>query len=731
MHRNLLTLFLIPCLCFITLISTANGQVSQHARTVVTSSVNDAVRVTLHGNTHPLVRNARDLGAVGGDMRLEHMQLQLKRSAEAEDKLEQYLEELHNPQSANFHKWGTAAEFSEKFGMAQQDLDAVKNWLESKGFTVDAVYPNLAVEFSGTAGQVRDAFHISIHNLEVNEVHHIANLKDPDIPATLAGAVAGPVALHDFKPHPLSRMRAQYTVSDTNQLLVPLDLETIYNLNPLYAAGISGQGQRLALLERSDLYSDGDWNAFRKTLGLARKYPLGKLRVVHPGGGTGGTCSDPGALVGDDGEVAVDVEWASAAAPSATIELASCADTTTNFGAFIALQNLLTSSSPPPPVMSLSYGGPESEQGSAGNAYVNSLYQLAAFEGVSLFVASGDAGAAVTDQNRSAAIHGINVSGLASTPHNVAVGGTDFGDAFLDEVSTYWNGSNGVNYNSAKSYIPEIPWSDSCASELISIVLGYAVPYGADGACNSAIGSGFLDTSAGSGGPSACAFGSPNIAGVVGGTCTGYKKPSFQSLVYGNPQDGVRDLPDVSLFAGNGVWGHYYVVCYSDAGGGGAPCNTPPASWAGAGGTSFGAPIMAGIQLLINQVTGSAQGNPNFVYYKLAGSEYGASGSSACNSTRGNAASPGCAFYDITLGDMDVNCRPLRTTDGTTIGRFNCFYPATNPGANGVLSTSNTSYKPAFAAGTGWDFATGIGSVNAYKLAANWPGSSLVSAKRK
>lgn len=721
MRLKHLSMFSLCCLFFIGLITVANGQVSQRATTVVTRSVNDADRVTLYGNTHPLVRSATDLGPVADDMRLDHMQLQLKRSASSQEELDRYIEELHDPQSANFHKWGAAAAFGEKFGLAQQDIDAVKSWLESKGFTVNAVYPNLAVDFSGSAGQVREAFHTAIHYLDMRGVHHIGNLKDPEIPAALAGIVAGPVALHDFKPHPLSHPRAQYTTTTGLLAVVPLDLQTIYNLNPLYTAGISGQGQTVVLLERTDLYSNGDWYAFRKTLGLARKYPHGNLKIVHPQSASGGECADPG-VNGDDDEAVLDVEWASAAAPNATIELASCADTgSVDFGAFTALQNLLTGTSSPPPVMSLSYGGPESEQGSDFNAYTNSLYELAVFEGVSLFVSTGDAGAAVTDQFQIAATHGINVSGLASTPYNVAAGGTDFGDTFLGENATYWNGTNGPSYNSAKSYIPEIPWNDSCASQLISIALGYAVPYGADGACNSSLGSGFLDTAAGSGGPSACAFGAPDIPGVVGGTCAGYSKPSFQKLVYGNPKDGVRDLPDLSLFAGNGLWGHYYVICYSDLAGGGAPCNTPPETWAGEGGTSFAAPIMAGIQSLINQATDSAQGNPDYEYYKLAGAEYGTSGNSACNSTLGNAADPSCIFYDVTLGDMDVNCT----------GTINCFYPATNPGTNGVLSTSNTSYKPAFASHMGWDFATGIGTVNAYRLAASWPGSSLAPAERK
>ena len=174
----------------------------------------------------------------------------------------------------------------------------------------------------------------------------------------------------------------------------------------------------------------------------------------------------------------------------------------------------------------------------------------------------------------------------------------------------------------------------------------------------------------------------------------------------------MRDIPDVSLFAANGVWGHYYVVCYSDPGRGrgGASCTGAPSTWAGFGGTSFSSPIMAGIQALVNQKTASKWGNPNSIYYQIASAEYGSSGSSSCASSDGNTVGGSCVFYDIQKGDMDVNCT------GTT----NCYKPS---GTYGVLSTSSSSYAPAYGTGTGWDFATGIGSVNAYNLvmSATWP----------
>jgi hypothetical protein len=258
---------------------------------------------------------------------------------------------------------------------------------------------------------------------------------------------------------------------------------------------------------------------------------------------------------------------------------------------------------------------------------------------------------------------------------------------------------------------------------LITLALGFTQSYGPTGSCNSTLGEEFLGVVAGSGGPSACAFGTPAIPGVVGGTCSGYPKPSSQSLVSGNPKDGVRDLPDVSLFASNGIWGHHYVICYSDPTPGyyGAPCVGAPVNWSGAGGTSFGAPTMAGIQAMINQTSESYQGNPNPTYYQLAASAYGSKGNSSCDSTLGNQVNPDCIFYDVTLGDMDVNCLPL-IVSGVTIGSFNCFYDGAT---NGVLSTWNWFYKPVYVTTKGYDYATGIGSVNAFNLVGSWPGSRL------
>jgi subtilase family serine protease len=678
-------------------------------------AADDGRRVTLSGNTRSAANSANDSGRVEDSLHLDHMLLQLQRSPDQEKALQGLIEELHNPASANYQHWLTPEQFGQRFGLDEQSRTAVTDWLQSHGFTVNVVYPNgMLIDFSGTAKQVEAAFGTEIHHYNVNGEQHIANSSDPSIPAAIAPFVAGIVSLHDFRPrkmHKLHDAHANYTFTSsgsTYQAVVPSDLATIYNLNPLFKAGISGQGQTIVVIEDTNLYSNADWTTFRSTFGLST-YTGGSLTTIHPAPKTGrNNCTNPG-VNGDDGEAILDAEWASAAAPSAAIQVASCADTRTTFGGLIALQNLLNASSTPPALVSISYGECEAENGASANAAYSAAYQQAVAEGVSVFVSSGDEGAASCDANLTKATHGIGVSGFASTPYNVAVGGTDFGDSYAGSNSTYWNATNTTTYGSALSYIPEIPWNDSCASVLLASYLGYTTSYGASGFCNSAEGKEYyLTTAAGSGGPSGCATGSATTSGVVSGSCKGYSKPTWQAGLLGNPSDGVRDIPDVSLFAANGVWGHYYVFCWSDTANGGTACTGAPGGWAGAGGTSFASPIMAGIQALINQKKGARQGNPNPRYYALAASEYGSAGSPACNSTSGNAASGSCTFYDVTLGDIDVNCT----------GTHSCFVSGTR--TNGVLSTSTTKYSLAFGTGTGWDFATGIGTVNAYNLVNNF-----------
>ena len=684
-------------------------------RVLVTQTVDETSRVTLHGNTRPEAHGKNDRGPVADTLRMEHMLLQLRRPSELESVLKQFIDDLHNPDSINYHQWMTAQDFGNKFGPAKQDLNAAVSWLESHGFKINVVYPSgMVIDFSGTAAQVHNAFQTEIHNFVINGKKHIGNIADPQIPLALASLVSGVVSLHDFKPRSMHRLRKpenQFTFpgsfGGSNYALVPADLATIYNLKPLFSAGYSGQGQTIALIENTDVFSASDWTTFRSTFGLSGY--TSSFTTLHPSPASGSNnCRAPGVVPPNDAEAILDTEWASAAAPSANILLASCADTNTTFGGMIAIQNLINSPTPPP-ILSVSYGECETVNGAANNAAYNAAYQQAVAEGISVFVAAGDSGAAGCDNSATNAIHGVVANALASTPYNVAVGGTDFSDTFAGTNSQYWNQSNTTDFGSANSYIPEIPWNNSCAGSLVSQYFGHSITYGPGSLCNDPFLGSLLQSTAGGGGaPSRCATGVPASGNVVGGTCQGWAKPSWQTVL-GNPNDGVRDTPDVSLFAADGLWGHFYVFCWSDTAQGGAACSGTPDNWSGAGGTSFSAPILAGIQALVNQATSSRQGNPNPVYYQMASSQYGSRGDNSCNSSNGSTVSSACTFYDVTLGDIDVNCTGP-----------DCYLGG---GAVGVLSTSSSVFAPAYGTTVGWDFSTGLGTINATNLVNNWPGA--------
>ena len=689
------------------------GGRSPAQRDQITREIEEHRRVVLRGNTRPEARRENDRGRVPDDFPLEHMLLQLRRPPELQQEFDTYVESLSQGSSPNFHQWLSPEQVGLQYGLSDSDLRHIEHWLKRHGIRVNFVYPNRVVmDISARARELREAMHVEIHHLEVNGQRHYANVNDPEIPEALAPAIVGIAAIHDFKPHAMFHPMTHPLYSDPsgNFDVVPADLAEIYNFNPAFNAGITGAGQTIALVEDSNPYTPAgmtdaaDWNTFRTTFDLT-KYG-GSVMTVHPNVAGQPNCSDPG-VNGDDGEVELDMQYATAAAPGAAIMVATCG---TASGVLIAIENVVASS-PHPYIMSISYGECESLLTAAGNAAFFSAYQTAASEGISVFVASGDQGAASCDAAAApppGAANGITISGLASTPFNVAVGGTDYGDTAASMNATYWSATNSATLQSAVSYIPEIPWDNSCASVLVSFfVSGSTLTYGSGGGfCGTGS---FQGIAAGSGGPSGCATGVPTISTQVSGTCAGYAKPNWQAGLFGNPQDQVRDIPDVSLFAANGIWRHFYVFCYTDpgAGLGGAPCTAAPdpftGSWSGAGGTSFASPVMAGVQALVNQRTHAlnilptpGQGNPNPIYYAIAKSEYGMSGNAACDSSKQVQTRRGvgtnCVFYDVTQGDMNVNC---------TFGTPNCF-GATAGNSDGALSTGPISGLTLSAQGSGY-----------------------------
>ena len=686
--------------------------ISSSGKPLIQQPVDDTQRVTLAGNTRPEATAATDQGVVSDALPLAHLQMVLKRSAAQQAAAEQLLKNQADVKSADYHRWLTNAQVAERFGAHPADVDTVELWLKGKGFTINS--ESLAegvIDFAGTAGLVRTAFNAPLHRLVVNGQTHFSNTNDPQIPAALASAVVGIAKLNDFMPRPMFTPKAKTTAkgilgyssaSDANYLSAG-DLAKIYDFDNVFRIGFTGTGQTVVVLEDTNLYSAADWTTFRKAFGLT-KYTHGSLKQLNPAGKN--ACANPG-VNGADVEAALDVEWSTAAAPDATIVNAACKDTATQFGGFLALSNLLQSSTPPT-IVSISYGEAEASLGAAENVYISALYQTAALQGVSLYVSSGDEGATSADADQNFAYHGIGVSGFTSTPYNVSVGGTDFGYVPLGSPGQYFSTTNSPTFVTALSYIPEIPWNDSCAGSLLANVLGYPVA-GPNSLCNQLPSSlSFLETTAsGSGGPSGCATGTATVGdsygSVVSGTCKGYPKPVWQSGIAGNPNDRVRDIPDVSLMASNGFWGTYYAFCFSDEAHGGTACGADPGDWSGAGGTSISSPIWAGIQALINERTRGTWGNPNPALYSIARNEFGAKGNSTCDATLGPKVNPHCVFHDVTAGDIAVDC----------LGLYDCYTPG---GLLGIESASSSALLPAYSAHPGWDFATGLGTVNVFNI---------------
>src|SRR5437016_8551254 len=431
---------------------------------IVEAVQNDKV-VTLRGNVHPMARPANDRGSLPEQQPVTRMHVLLQRSAVQEAALQRLLADQQDPNSSKFHAWLTPQEFGQQFGPAESDLQAVKNWLNSQGFTSLRVNNGRTlIEFNGTSSQVRNAFHTEIHRLSANGEEHFANMQEPQIPSALAPVVSGVTGLHNFwqKPllHRLGKFRRDastgqitplFTFTDVNGTFYgvgPADFAKIYNVPSTF----DGTGQSIAIVGQSNINLQ-DVRDFRTIFGL----PTNDPQIILNG-------ADPGLVSGDEGESDLDVEWAGAIAPKAQIILVTSQFTTTDGGGGVDSSAEYIVDNNVAPVLSESYGACESGLGTAGNAFYNALWQQAAAEGITVVVSAGDNGSAGCDDPNSvsSASAGIAVSGLASTPYNVAMGGTDFDQA--NNQTTFWNSTNSSPTQvSAKGYIPETAWNDSCA----------------------------------------------------------------------------------------------------------------------------------------------------------------------------------------------------------------------------------------------------------------------------
>jgi Pro-kumamolisin, activation domain/Bacterial Ig-like domain (group 3) len=498
---------LISTSLWVTCSQSANAQTPQRASRI--GPIDESSRIALQGNRHPLATAANDRGEVASDLPMERMLLVLKREPAAESALQELISSQQDKSSPAFHAWLSPEQFADRFGPSKSDLQTLATWLQSHGFRVNRIARGgMSIEFSGTAAQVNEAFQTPIHSFVVDGKNHYANASDPQIPAAFASLVAGVSTLHNFQKQPTVRpLGPASRIANTStwqpsftfngaagafHYLSPGDFAKIFNTAALYQTGIDGTGQSIAIVGRNNI-NLSDIQIFRIAFGLPPNDPTIILDGPDPGNFLGS---------GEETEADLDVEWSGAIAPKATIKFVVSASTNTTDGADLSAQYIVDNNIAP--VLSMSFGECEFNLGQAQNAFFNNLWAQAAAEGITAIISSGDNGAAgCDDPNFGPAAHPAAVNGLASTPFNVAVGGTQFSENGND--SKYWAATNGPDQSSVLGYIPEAVWNESCADA---------------NQC------GFINLFASSGGPS-----------------TIYPKPAWQAGL-GVPQDGRRDLTD-------------------------------------------------------------------------------------------------------------------------------------------------------------------------------------------
>jgi hypothetical protein len=619
----------------------------------ISSDISNAEPSAIPGSATPMAQSPFDTGRLSAGTRLNSMTIVFNRTADQEAALKALIAAQQDPASPYYHQWLTPDQFADRFGMAESDIATVESWLQQQGFTIDSVARSRnAIHFSGSSAQVERAFQTEMHSYKVSGVSHFAPSKELSLPAAIASAVLGVRNVDDFRPLPhvffkkSGRLNPSFTsAGNSNIFFAPPDIVTAYDIKPVYSAGYTGSGQSITLVGQSAIVM-GDIEAFQTASGLAVKDP--SLYLV-PGSGSSAK-SD-----GDEAESDLDLEWSGAIATGATINFVY-AGNNPNYGAFDALQYAIDQQIGT--IISSSYGTCET---ALGGATLEASFEQAATQGQTILSASGDSGS--TDCSgipglSSSIQKGVAVDYPASSPFVTGLGGTEISSTadsgnYVTVGAGFWQADSGSTdlVNSVLKYIPEVVWND----DALSVQFGGTL-------------------SAGGGGASAL-----------------FPKPTWQAGVPGIPTDSKRDVPDLSLYA-SPYWPGY-LFCSSDSGTNGPWQNGQVSSCTSgfadsstgdyivAGGTSFSAPIFAGMLALINQKGGytSGQGLINPTLYTLAS----------------NGSTYASAFHDITSGNN--NCLGGSTYCSSATG---------------------------FSAGVGYDQASGLGSVDVANLATAWPASS-------
>ena len=615
----------------------AGHALSAQALNQITQKV-DVSRVQVLPNHHPQwASTANSAGLTPADLPLNQLTLVLARSPQQEQAFEQFLADQQNPASPDFHHWLTPAEVGERYGLSDQDIATITGWLQSQGLQVNWVAPSrIFIGFGGTAANVGRAFQTEMQYYSVRGEQKLSVSSDPMVPASLLPAIKGVRGLYTIDERPTHRVSTvqtvspQLTVSGGVHYVTPADFNTIYDVPSAY----TGAGITIGIVSWSHTYAT-DFDNFKSKTGVTFTDPTEIVPTAFGGIDPGPALTAPptgsSSVLGAQEEATLDVIRAGSVAPGANLLLVVSSASGTADGIGADAQYMINTSPVPVQVISISFGACESSAGAGNVAFWDNLFQTAASEGISVFVSSGDSGAAGCDTAFSAP-PSVSVANspnyICSSSYATCVGGTQFADTA--SPSTYWSSSNSTGYQSVLSYIPEGAWNESTTT---------------------------------------------NVAGTGGGVSTVIATPSWQSGTGVPSARTGRYTPDVSFTAANHDG---YFACLAAISGGGCVTSNNSFGFVIFSGTSASAPGMAGVAALLDQKLGSAQGNLNLQLYPLA-------------------ASVPAAYHDTTVFSSGVS-----DCSATTASLCN----------NSVTLLSGSGAQAGFTVGTGYDEATGLGSLD-------------------
>ncbi|MGA3188816.1 MAG: protease pro-enzyme activation domain-containing protein [Bryobacteraceae bacterium] len=416
----------------------------------ITQAVDNSQRTILAGHLHPKATAASDQGQVAPSLPMPYITLTLAPSASQQADLEKLLIAQQTKGSPDYQHWLTPEEYGQRFGISDADISKITQWLQGQGLKVLSVARGRNwIAATATAAQVEAAFQTQIHSYAVSGETHYANATEPSVPAAFGLVVKSIRGLNDFRMKP--RVKRKNTSSDGEHFIAPDDQATIYDITPLYNAGINGTGQKIAIAGQTEV-NLSDIQTFRSSYGLPANNPQ---TVLVPGSKNPGIQSSTGDLAESD----LDLEWSGAVARNATIIFVYSTDVVTS-AQYAIDQNLAQ-------VLSMSYGSCELETPQSEYSAFVSWANQASAQGMTWFAASGDDGAADCADSENP---GLAVDLPGSVPGVTSVGGTEF----VEGSGIYWSSNNNGNDASALSYIPETTWNDGSSGGEISATGGGA-----------------------------------------------------------------------------------------------------------------------------------------------------------------------------------------------------------------------------------------------------------------